>query len=99
MAGEALVQKLQRIFSGAAAEFPEIRLAYLFGSRAGGQPVGPLSDCDVAVLSNKGSASPAFRSRLSLYLAKQLDAGRVDMVLLNHAPVELAYSVLLIRCF
>ena len=80
------------------AALPELTLAYLFGSRARGE-AGPLSDYDFAVLL---SWSPdvtmrrgELRSRLAHQLASALDlpGEGVDLVILNRAPIELAYAV------
>lgn len=78
---------LQSYFEGV----PEVVLAYLFGSQANGMP-GPLSDYDIGVLVQ--SPSPELRYRLSREIGRALDAERVDLVLLNEAPVELAYAII-----
>jgi len=72
---------------------PEVRLVYLFGSQVDG-PVGPSSDLDLGVLVERGQDMPGMRARLEHELAGTADAGRVDVVLLNRAPVELAYAVI-----
>lgn len=73
--------------------FPEIQLAYLFGSRVTGD-VGALSDYDVAVVLDRPADGPAVRSRLAHEIAVRLDSDRVDVVLLSRAPIELAYAVI-----
>ncbi|MBI2954805.1 MAG: nucleotidyltransferase domain-containing protein [Chloroflexi bacterium] len=75
------------------ARFPEVTLAYLFGSRVGG-PVGPRSDYDIAVLIEDARGLSALRARLAHELAVALATERVDVVILNRAPVELAYAVI-----
>lgn len=77
----------------ALARFPEVRLAYLFGSRVDGR-VGPLSDYDFAVLLENDQSAPAIRARLAHELGLVLGANRIDVVILNRAPVELAYTVI-----
>src|SRR5660397_140971 len=82
------------------AERTEVVAAYLFGSAARGE-VGPLADVDVAVLIDEGVAAPPGvegRSRLvslQIDLAGQLPAlaggRRVDVVILNTAPVHIAF--------
>ena len=68
-----------------------VSLAYLFGSRAEGE-AGPRSDYDIGVLVQ--SPSPRLRYRLSYEIGRVLNADRIDLVLLNKAPVELAYSII-----
>jgi predicted nucleotidyltransferase len=69
-----------------------VRLAYLFGSQVEGC-VGPLSDCDVAVLIDSGIDGRRLRADLAHALAQALGTSRVDVVLLNRAPIELACAV------
>jgi len=70
-----------------------VHLVYLFGSQAEGQ-TGPMSDLDFAVL----VASAVDGRRLQAVLAHELSAAlgtaAVDVVLLNRAPIELAYAVI-----
>ncbi|MBI4319222.1 MAG: nucleotidyltransferase domain-containing protein [Chloroflexi bacterium] len=76
------------------ARFPDITLAYLFGSRVAGQ-VGPQSDYDFAVLveaDERDFAAP--RARLAHELAVALETHRIDVVILNRAPIELAHAVI-----
>ncbi len=74
------------------ADEPDVAVAYLFGSHARGT-AGPLSDVDVAVLLAEGS--PAVR-HLALVdpVAEVVGSARADVVVLNDAPVALAYRVL-----
>lgn len=67
---------------------PDVVVAYLFGSRARGT-ARPGSDVDVAVLLDD-AADPHARQ---LDLAAAL-GGDADVVVLNDAPVALAYRVL-----
>lgn len=67
--------------------------AYLFGSVARGD-AGPMSDVDVAVLlpwSIDRSAALDVEIDLRDRLARALGAERVDVVVLNNAPVRLAW--------
>ncbi len=66
-------------------------LAYLFGSRAAGR-AAPESDYDIAVLTRR-AVSPARRYQLASELTALLGGVPVDLVVLNRAPVELAYAV------
>jgi len=70
---------------------PQVSLAYLFGSQADGT-VGPLSDYDLGVLVEQPSAD--VRYRLSHALSRVLGTDRIDLVLLNDAPIELAYGII-----
>ncbi len=69
-----------------------VRLAYLFGSQVEGC-AGPMSDYDVAVLTDSGIDGQRLRADLAHALAQALGTSRVDVVLLNRAPIELAYAV------
>lgn len=73
------------------AEREGIALAYLFGSQARGD-AGPASDLDLAVLVDAPSAE--FRYRLAYVVGEVLGEARVDVVLLNSAPVELIYAII-----
>ena len=76
-----------------AADFPEISLVYLFGSRVTGR-TGPRSDYDLGVMSDRESDSPTRRAALEHALAVILNTGRLDVVWLMQAPVELAFAVI-----
>ncbi len=73
---------------------PDVLVAYLFGSRTRGS-AGALSDVDVAVLL-RDDASRDLARRLALIRDLAAASGRddVDLVILNEAPVSLAYRVL-----
>jgi predicted nucleotidyltransferase len=70
----------------------DVVLAYLFGSRAG-KHAAPESDYDIAVLTQP-ALSPARRYQIASELSAVLGAAPVDLVVLNRAPVELAYAVI-----
>ncbi len=70
----------------------KIILAYLFGSRVQGK-VGELSDYDIAVLTDREVAGD-FRYRFSSRLCRALNTSKVDLIILNSAPIELAYNVI-----
>jgi len=69
-----------------------IELVYLFGSRAAGTE-GPISDYDIAVLCSQTCAA-ADVYKLTHELAKLLMTDRIDLVLLNRAPIELRFGVI-----
>ncbi len=74
----------------------EVRLAYLFGSAARSEE-GPLSDVDIAVLVDEGLDSKRrFDLKLDLIgrVCKILKTDKVDLVLLNDAPLSLSYNVI-----
>ena len=80
------------------ASKPYISFAYLFGSQVKGV-TGALSDIDIAVYFDETVSYP----RKSIYgpevelvmeLEKALEARRVDLVVLNEAPIFLRYQVL-----
>ncbi len=87
----ALVEQLRPVI----ADVPAVTLAYLFGSRAEGN-IGPLSDYDIAVLLDRDADHEAARLRLTRQLRRALrtETEAVDLVLLNEAPVELAFNVI-----
>jgi len=68
---------------------PEVEFAYLFGSAAKGQ-IKPLSDIDIAVFLEP--AADQFNSKLRVLAAasKHLATDRLDIVVLNTAPLSLA---------
>lgn len=70
-----------------------VRLVYLFGSRVTGN-LGPMSDYDLAVLVNRDVDGRGVQARLAHELARALQTDRVDVVLLNSAPIELAYAII-----
>jgi predicted nucleotidyltransferase len=86
------IKKLHLFFSTQTGQ-PEVSLAYLFGSRADGSS-GPMSDYDIAVLYSE-MPPDALRYRLAHELSEAMDTDRIDLVLLNRAPVELKYAVIL----
>ncbi|GBC87819.1 hypothetical protein HRbin12_01837 [bacterium HR12] len=71
---------------------PEVVVAYLFGSAARGR-AGPLSDLDVAVLLAEGTDAASAQLDLIGDLAAATGTDRVDVVVLNEAPNELAFRV------
>jgi len=87
------IQDLRERLPKLAADFPEISLVYLFGSRVTGR-TGPLSDYDLGVLSDREADSPQRRAALEHALAVLFDTGRLDVVWLLQAPVELAFAVI-----
>lgn len=75
------------------AKFPEVKVVYLFGSHVEG-PTGPLSDYDFGVLVEDAQDIPMLRARLAHELGHILGTDRIDVVILNQAPIELAYAVI-----
>jgi predicted nucleotidyltransferase len=72
-----------------------VRLGYVFGSQVEGH-TGPLSDVDIGVLVDSSCRDDptACRARLAHEIGAALDTDAVDLVLLNQAPIELAYRVI-----
>jgi predicted nucleotidyltransferase len=86
-------QALEERLRGALQRHPRVLVAYLFGSTARGR-AGPLSDVDVAVLlAEDGDPFPAYLDVVG-ELGSAVGPDRVDVVLLNDAPVALACRVL-----
>jgi predicted nucleotidyltransferase len=88
---ERLIKKLGSLFSCEIKE-SSVELAYLFGSHASGTE-GPISDYDIAVLFTK-MVPPEKTYGLAHKLATLFMTERMDMVVLNRAPIELRYSVI-----
>jgi predicted nucleotidyltransferase len=84
------MDKLESLHDYFEAE-PQVSLAYLFGSQASGA-TGPLSDYDLGVLVERSFVD--LRYRLSHKVSQALGTDRIDLVLLNEAPVELAYAII-----
>jgi hypothetical protein len=75
---------------------PDVRLAFLFGSRAAGR-ARPDSDIDVALLLDDQSAGAergATLRRLAATLGRSVSAAHLDLVILNDAPSLLRHRVL-----
>lgn len=80
----------------ALAECPNVRLGFLFGSRARGQARAN-SDYDIAVLmDDRCAGSGSFRtiSDLAARLGREVSSTKLDLVLLNDAPILLRHRVL-----
>lgn len=78
------------------ARSSDILVAYLFGSFARGK-AGPLSDLDVAILlAGRLSREGRLQRRLDIgwEISHLLRVDAVDVVVLNDAPLPLAYRVL-----
>ena len=73
--------------------YPGVLLAYLYGSHARGE-AGPASDVDVAVLLEEMDDATTALAGLAYALVAASGCSRVDLVLLNEVPVELAYAVI-----
>lgn len=71
----------------------DVRVAYVFGSTARGTG-GPLSDVDVAVLLTGDGELLHVRLALMADIVEALGSDRVDVVVLNEAPVPLAYRII-----
>jgi len=69
------------------------RLVYLFGSQATGD-TGPKSDFDFAVLVDHSVDARRLQAVLAHELSAVLGTAAVDVVVLNRAPIELAYAVI-----
>ena len=84
-----MTEPLYRVMS----KYPDVALAYLFGSQVRGD-VGPMSDVDVAVLLDSTEGQRPVYEVLRSSVAKAVNQERVDVLLLNKAPIELAYAII-----
>jgi len=89
MKAQRLKDKLPEILT----THKEISLIYLFGSRVDGH-LGPMSDYDLGVLIDRDADERQVQVRLAHDLACALGTDRVDLLLLNRAPIELAYAII-----
>lgn len=71
----------------------EVRLVYLFGSQARGD-AGLSSDYDFAVLTDRAADPEKIRAALAMLFSRTLETDEVDVVMLLHAPIELAYAII-----
>ena len=76
---------------------PGVRLVYLFGSQVTGQ-VGPMSDVDVGLLVDRDANKWATHAQFAHELSLALGGPDLDVVLLNDAPIELAYTIIARGC-
>jgi predicted nucleotidyltransferase len=76
-----------------ARAFPEVVLAYLFGSRVQGG-LGPQSDYDIAFAVDRGAFKARLRADLGSALARKLHSEKIDVVLLNEASIDLAFGII-----
>lgn len=76
--------------------YPQVKLAYFFGSRARGKE-GPLSDYDFAVYLDEKDKNKRFKIRLNLMskLSQKIETDKIDVVVLNDTESpELKYSII-----
>lgn len=88
---DTVAERLRSLFAPEKA----VQLGYVFGSQVEGT-TGPLSDVDVGVLvADDALDDPTTcRARLAHEIGSALDTDAVDLVLLNRAPIELAYRII-----
>ena len=91
MKQQEIIKNLHSFFSATKTK-PRIDLAYIFGSRAAGKE-GPISDVDIAVLYSESQPS-IVRYELARELKTVLKTDSVDLLVLNDAPIELRYAVI-----
>lgn len=86
------LDKLKDIFKG----FPEIKLVYLFGSKATGK-TGPLSDYDFAFYLDEKDKKRMFEIKFNLMdkISRLFKTDKVDIIILNitESP-ELKYNII-----
>ncbi len=88
----ALAEATAAALLGRLGAEPDVLVAYLFGSQARGTAT-PRSEVDVAVLLAPEPAAERHPELIDL-VADVVGSARTDVVVLNHAPVALAYRVL-----
>jgi predicted nucleotidyltransferase len=87
---DAICERLRTLF----ASVETVRVGYLFGSQVDGD-TGPLSDVDVGVLLDPSCLDDptACRAGPAHEIGTTLETDAIDLLLLNRAPIELAYRV------
>jgi len=91
--GTPIIEQLRGIFADIVGDFPDLQLAYLFGSRLE-ENLGPLSDYDIAVVFDRVPLIHHRIAHITHSLAKKLDTTYLDVVDLHDAPIELQFSVI-----
>jgi len=89
----SLIGSLKKILADILVDIAGVKLVYLFGSRVEGF-VGPRSDYDFGVLNDRAVDGRQICGSISSALSHMLKAERIDVVLLNNVPVEMAYSII-----
>jgi len=84
---------LRQRLAEAYREDENVELVYLFGSQATGT-AGPGSDYDFGVLVARDVDPRTMAASVSRVLGEAVGPAQVDTVVLNEAPVELAYAVI-----
>jgi predicted nucleotidyltransferase len=90
--GERIDEIVRRLRERLEAE-PDVLFAYLFGSVARGR-AGPLSDVDVAVMVKDGVDLARRHLDLIGAVSEAVGSDGADVVLLNEAPISLAFRVI-----
>jgi predicted nucleotidyltransferase len=87
---DAICERLRTLF----ASVETVRVGYLFGSQVN-EDTGPLSDVDVGVLVDPSCLDDptSCRAGLAHQIGVALETDAIDLLLLNRAPIELAYRV------
>ncbi|HHY55436.1 MAG TPA: nucleotidyltransferase domain-containing protein [Chloroflexi bacterium] len=87
------IHTLQPHIQAIAHSHSQVRLVYLFGSSVDGE-IGVMSDVDLAVLLTHDSPLFHTRAQLTHLFSIALASKPIDLIILNVAPVELAYAVI-----
>jgi uncharacterized protein len=87
------IKNILKVSNAILSTEKEVILAYLFGSQADAT-TGPLSDIDIAILFQNNTDILTTSLELSHKLGKKIPSHRIDVIALNKAPIELAYSVI-----
>jgi len=89
------IKEIGAILNRALQKRDEVRIVYLFGSRASGT-VNNISDIDIGVLLNEDFVKESvygYRADLTAELVSLLRTDKVDLVVLNQAPPLLSHRV------
>jgi predicted nucleotidyltransferase len=89
MSLKVIADKLSDILT----DFATVSLVYLFGSQVDGR-VDAMSDYDLAILTDPIEDNVTIQARFQHAIVQTIGTNKVDVVLLNHAPIDLAYHII-----
>mgnify|MGYP003382091932 CR=1 FL=1 len=84
---------LARQVSHIVTSDPRVLLVYMFGSHAQGN-IGLMSDLDLGAVLTRNAPIAFLRAELTQAFSALSNEMPLDLVILNEAPIELAYSVI-----
>lgn len=74
-------------------DFATVSLVYLFGSQVNGR-IGAMSNYDLAILTDPAEDNATIQIHFQHAIVRAIGTNKVDVVLLNHAPIDLTYHII-----